>query len=63
MHFVLAAPISFASFLAELAFWRRFRKENRWPGYGVLSLVMLVITLVSGSLTVIFVASSYRGLL
>jgi hypothetical protein len=63
MHFVVATPISFASFLAELAFWRRFRKENRWPRYGVFSLMMLVITLVSEPLTVIFVTSSYRRLL
>ena len=62
LHLAVVGLIVPCTFAFMLAFWRGAGKDERWRGYSVFSLVIFVVTLVSGLATVAFVATDFRGL-
>ena len=46
-----------------LGFWNCARKDPCWGKFGVFSIAVFVVTLVSGIVTAMFVNSDFRGLL
>jgi hypothetical membrane protein len=63
MHLIIGIPVVFATFLAELSFWRAVGSDNRWTGYARFSLVIFAVNLLAGLTTVALVNSDIRGLL
>jgi len=63
MHLAVVGLVVPCTFAFELGFWRSVRKDERWKGYGLFSLVIFTITLVFGLATVAFVTSDFRGLI
>jgi hypothetical protein len=63
MHLIIGIPVVFATFLAELGFWRAIRNDSRWVGYARFSLIIFAVNLVAGLITVALVNSDIRGLL
>jgi hypothetical membrane protein len=63
MHLIIGIPVVFATFLAELSFWRAVRSDSRWIGFARFSLVIFAVNLVAGLTTVALVNSDIRGLL
>lgn len=63
MHLAVVGLVVPCTFAFELGFWKSTRKDERWKKYGVFSLAIFIITLLSGIATAAFVASDYRGIL
>jgi heme A synthase len=63
MHLIVGVPVVFATFLAEVVFWRAVRNDSHWTGYGRFSLIIFAVNLLAGLTTVALVNSDIRGLL
>jgi hypothetical protein len=63
MHLVVVGLVVPCTFAFELGFWQNVRRDERWKKLGFFSIVVFVVTLISGIATAAFVNSDYRGLL
>ena len=63
MHLIVVGLVVPCTFAFELGFWNSTRKDERWGKFGLFSIAVFVVTLISGIATAAFVNSDYRGLL
>ena len=63
MHVILVGSMAFLSMLGMVALWRRFKKASEWQGYGIYTLITLILTIIFGLISAILIESEIMGLL